>query len=203
MFFVEQLAARVAKEKLTVMCVPTSFQSKELIVKHGLPLGDLDRFPVLDLAVDGADEVDEHLNLIKGGGGCLLQEKIVAACAKKLYIVADERKDSTRLGEKWRKGVPIEVIPMARVPVLRRLRDELGAVSAETRVGSGKAGPVVTDSGNFIIDADFGVIQDARALDAALQRIVGVVETGLFVNMAERVFFGHSVNGTCYERKRV
>jgi ribose 5-phosphate isomerase A len=143
----------------------------------------------LDVAFDGADECDGALNLIKGGGGCLFQEKLVASVAKRLFIVADHRKESAVLGSKWRQGVPIEVVPMARVPVTRRLL-ALGAKSATTRTGSGKAGPVVSDNANFIIDADFGDIADPAALDAQLRAIVGVVETGLFVGMTTKVYFG-------------
>lgn len=167
-------------------------------MKHGLPLSDLDRNSTLELCIDGADEVDERSNLIKGGGGCLLQEKIVASCAKRLYIVADASKDSKRLGEKWRKGVPIEVVPMARVPVQKKLL-ALGAKSAETRIGSGKAGPLVTDGGHFIIDADFGAIDDPAALDRSIQQIVGVVETGLFIGMTTMLIFGKA-DGSVYTR---
>ena len=190
-YAVERLAERVASEGLSVVCVPTSFQSRELIVQHKLPLSDLERTPVLDVAFDGADECDAQLNLIKGGGGCLLQEKLVASCAKQLIIVADYRKDSPTLGSKWRHGVPIEVLPMARVPVLTRLAGpEFRAASAVTRTGSGKAGPHVTDNGNFIIDADFGPIADPLALERALAAIVGVIDTGLFCNMTTKVYFG-------------
>lgn len=188
-YAVERLAARVKSESLRVVCVPTSFQARELIIAHALPLSDLDRTPELDVAFDGADECDAALNLIKGGGGCLFQEKLVASVAKRLFIVADHRKESAVLGSKWRQGVPIEVVPMARVPVTRRLL-ALGAKAATTRTGSGKAGPVVSDNGNFIIDADFGDIVDPAALDAQLRAIVGVVETGLFVKMTTKVYFG-------------
>jgi ribose 5-phosphate isomerase A len=190
-YAVERLAARVKSESLKVLCVPTSFQARELIIAHALPLSDLDRTPELDVAFDGADECDAKLNLIKGGGGCLFQEKLVASCARQLFIVADHRKDSSVLGSKWRQGVPIEVVPMARVPVTRRLlAAPFSAKSAVTRMGSGKAGPVVSDNGNFIIDADFGDIADPAALDAQLRAIVGVVETGLFVGMTTKVYFG-------------
>jgi ribose 5-phosphate isomerase A len=158
-------------------------------LQHALPLSDLDRTPTLDVAFDGADECDAALNLIKGGGGCLFQEKLVASCAKRLFIVADHRKESAVLGSKWRQGVPIEVVPMARVPVTHRLL-ALGAKSVTTRTGSGKAGPVVSDNANFLIDADFGDIVDPAALDAQLRAIVGVVETGLFVGMTTKVYFG-------------
>ena len=103
-FAVKRLAERVEKEKLNIVCVPTSFQARQLIVDNKLCLSDLDRNPSIDVTIDGADEVDGDLNLIKGGGGCLLQEKIVAAYSKKLVIIVDERKDSKHFGENWKKG---------------------------------------------------------------------------------------------------
>jgi hypothetical protein len=103
-YAVQRLAKRVAEEKLSIVCVATSFQATQLIVEHGLVLSDLEREPRIDVTIDGADEVDQHLNLIKGGGGCLLQEKIVAAYSDKLVIIVDDRKDSSKLGEQWRKG---------------------------------------------------------------------------------------------------
>ena len=93
--------------------MPSSFQARQLIVQHGLVLSDLEITPELDIAIDGADEVDSNLTLIKGGGGCLLQEKIVINAAKEFVVVADYRKDSTDLGQQWAKGVPIEVLPLA------------------------------------------------------------------------------------------
>jgi ribose 5-phosphate isomerase A len=128
------------------------------------------------------------LNLIKGGGGCLLQEKLVASAAKKFVILVDESKDSQNLGIKWTKGIPIEVIPLAYNLVIKKLQ-EMGG-KAKLREGSGKAGPVVTDNGNFILDTDFGVIKDPQALDLELIRIPGIVETGLFPKMANAIYIG-------------
>ncbi|GBG27562.1 Ribose-5-phosphate isomerase [Hondaea fermentalgiana] len=186
---VVRLAERVKEEGLKVVCVPTSFQAKQLITENNLPLSDLENHPQLDVAIDGADEVDDDLNLIKGGGGCQTQEKIVASCAKTLVICADYRKDSKALGEAWLKGIPIEVIPIAYVPIMAKLK----AMSAETvtlRMAKAKAGPCVTDNGNLIIDAHFGQIKDPAKLEAQLNGIPGVVCTGLFVGMAVKVFFG-------------
>lgn len=117
-FAVERLADRIKKENLEVICVPTSFQAKQLIVQHNLILSDLDRHPVIDCVVDGADEVDSSLTLIKGGGGCLLQEKVVASCAKNMIVIADYTKMSTNLGEKWKKGLPIEPLPIPTINAL-------------------------------------------------------------------------------------
>nr|CAI5844002.1 unnamed protein product [Callosobruchus analis] len=119
-FAVERLAERVKKENLKVKCIPTSFQARQLIIDHKLTLTDLDVDPVLDVCIDGADEVDSNMTLIKGGGGCLLQEKIVASNAKKLIIIADYTKDSEKLGDQYKKGIPIEVVPIAYVPIMKK-----------------------------------------------------------------------------------
>jgi len=187
-YAVSRLAQRVKAENLKVVCVPTSFQARQLIIEHGLVLGDLEQHPELDVAIDGADEVDSGLNCIKGGGGCLTQEKIVAHSARIFVVCADYRKDSAVLGEKWHKGVPIEVIPMAYGPVLRSL-EKFGG-TPKLRMAVSKAGPCVTDNGNFIIDAEFGKIQSPAELEARLCAIPGIVCTGLFVGMAKKVFFG-------------
>nr|XP_033808276.1 ribose-5-phosphate isomerase isoform X2 [Geotrypetes seraphini] len=186
---VHRLAERVKQENLNVVCVPTSFQARQLILQNGLTLTDLDRHPELDVAIDGADEVDSDLNLIKGGGGCLTQEKIVAGCAKSFIVIADYRKDSQSLGEQWKKGIPIEVIPMAYVPVAKTLASRFGGV-AELRLAVSKAGPVVTDNGNFLLDWKFDKVHDWSIVNTAIKMIPGVVDTGLFINMAEKVYFG-------------
>uniref|UniRef100_A0A672HX32 ribose-5-phosphate isomerase n=1 Tax=Salarias fasciatus TaxID=181472 RepID=A0A672HX32_SALFA len=188
-YAVDRLAERVRQEKLNIVCVPTSFQARQLILQHGLTLSDLDRHPELDVAIDGADEVDADLTLIKGGGGCLTQEKIVAGCAKHFVVIADFRKDSTSLGQQWKKGVPIEVIPMAYVPVSRAVARRFGG-EANLRMAVSKAGPVVTDNCNFILDWKFERAQNWKEVNTAIKMIPGVVETGLFVNMAERAYFG-------------
>ncbi|KAH1169661.1 ribose-5-phosphate isomerase [Mauremys mutica] len=186
---VHRLAERVKQENLNVVCIPTSFQARQLILQNGLSLSDLDRHPELDVAIDGADEVDSDLSLIKGGGGCLTQEKIVAGYAKCFVVVADYRKNSKNLGEQWKKGIPIEVIPMAYVPVTRALTRKFGGV-AELRMAVRKAGPVVTDNGNFILDWKFDKVHKWNEVNTAIKMIPGVVETGLFINMADVVYFG-------------
>uniref|UniRef100_A0A146L595 ribose-5-phosphate isomerase n=1 Tax=Lygus hesperus TaxID=30085 RepID=A0A146L595_LYGHE len=188
-YAVERLAERVTQEKLKVVCVPTSFQAHQLIVQNKLILGSLDTTPELDCAIDGADEVDSDLTLIKGGGGCQTQEKIVASCARKLVIVADYTKDSKNLGEQYKK-IPIEVIPLSYVPVSLKVSDRFGG-NTQLRMGKMKAGPVVSDNGNFIIDWFFPEgITDWKVVHEYIKLIPGVVETGLFVNMAEMAYFG-------------
>uniref|UniRef100_A0A1I8P2K2 ribose-5-phosphate isomerase n=1 Tax=Stomoxys calcitrans TaxID=35570 RepID=A0A1I8P2K2_STOCA len=190
-FAVDRLAQRVKEEKLEVVCVPTSFQARQLIVENGLVLGDLDRNPQLNVAIDGADEVDKDMVLIKGGGGCLLQEKIVASCAERLIIIADYTKNSHKLGEQYKKGVPIEVVPLAYVPIREKIQKQFGG-ELKLRMAVAKAGPCVTDNGNFILDWNFP--QDVNFhwsdVNRDLLMIPGVVETGLFVNMAQKAYFG-------------
>ncbi|CAK7893837.1 ribose-5-phosphate isomerase [[Candida] anglica] len=178
-------------QKNDFVCIPTGFQSKQLIIDNGLQLGSIEQFPQVDVAFDGADEVDPSLNLIKGGGACLFQEKLVASAAKTFVVVADYRKQSpTKLGNKWRQGVPIEVVPNSYVTVTSELK-KLGAVAVNLRQGgSAKAGPVVTDNNNFLIDADFGEIEDPIKLHTQIKLLVGVVETGLFTGMAKVAYFG-------------
>lgn len=172
------------------VCVLTGFQSKNLIIDNGLTLGTIEQFPHVDIAFDGADEADKKLNLIKGGGACLFQEKLVALSADKFVVVADYRKKSEALGTEWTKGVPIEVVPNAWVAVSRDLK-KLGAKKVDLRLGGlAKAGPVVTDNNNALLDADFGAISDPAALHEKIKALVGVVETGLFCNMATKVYFG-------------
>jgi len=189
-YAIQRLAARVKEEKLQVVCVPTSFQAQELIIEHKLPLGDLARYPTLDVAIDGADEVDSHLNLLKGGGGCQTQEKIVAACSKVFVVIADFRKDSKQLGTTWTSGIPLEVVPSAIFPVMKKLSSIGG--KPILRMGTSKAGPCITDNGNMLVDVHFGPIDPEKVgqLNRQLKMLAGVVETGLFVNMAAKAFFG-------------
>lgn len=192
MYAVQRLATRVATENLKVTCIPTSFQAKQLIVQHKLTLGELDQCPHLDLVIDGADEVDADMVLIKGGGGCLLQEKIVAACAEKMVVIADYTKDSKVLGQQYKKGIPIEVVPMAYVPLSQRIEKQFGG-TVKLRMAVAKAGPCVTDNGNFILDWNFANgDQDWTAINTQLLLMPGVVETGLFIKMAQKAFFGQA-----------
>ncbi len=168
-------------------------KAKQLIREYNLKLSDLEESPELDVAFDGADEVDSKLVLIKGGGGCLTQEKIVASAAKNLIIIADFTKNSKRLGQNWTKGVPIEVIPMSHIIVKKKIEKLFGGV-AELRMAKAKAGPVVTDNGNFIIDWKFELSPndlDWNHINTSIKMIAGVVETGLFIGMTNKVYFGN------------
>jgi ribose 5-phosphate isomerase A len=175
-------------DDLNVKCIPTSFQAHQLIIENGLPLVTLDQYPEVDLDIDGADEIDKALNLIKGGGGCLVQEKIVASSSKRLVIIADYRKKSEKLGENWNKGVPVEVIPFGYVPILKKL-EKLGG-RPKLRMAQAKAGPLVTDNGNFIIDVDFGAIDNPSDINLKILQIPGVVDTGFFIGMTYKAYIG-------------
>lgn len=177
--------------KKDFVCISTGFQSTQLIIDNGLNLGTIEQYPDIDIAFDGADECDTKLNLIKGGGACLFQEKLVAGSAEKFVVVADYRKRSPELlGTNWTKGVPIEVVPNAYVKVTKEL-EKLGSTNVILRSGgSSKAGPVITDNNNFLIDADFGKIDNPIKLHHSIKAICGVVETGLFCDMAIKAYFG-------------
>ncbi len=187
-YAVKAIAEINKNNELNLKCIPTSFQSHQLIVENGLTLVTLDQYPEIDLDIDGADEIDKSLNLIKGGGGCLVQEKIIASSSKKLVIIADYTKKSEVLGENWRNGVPIEVIPLAYVPIMKRL-ERLGGTPI-LRMAQAKAGPVVSDNGNFIIDVDFGKIENPSELNIKLLQIPGVVDSGFFLGMTSKAYIG-------------
>ncbi|MEA2090594.1 MAG: ribose-5-phosphate isomerase RpiA [Thermoproteota archaeon] len=197
-YAIREIAKRIQQENLRVFGVPTSHQAFMLAVECGLPVTTLNEHSKLDLTIDGADEVDEELNLIKGLGGALVREKIVASASKKVVIVVDETKVVQKLG--MNHPVPVEVLPFALSPVMLKMKD-LGGEPA-LRTGNGKVGPVVTDNGNFIVDVKFRTIEDAEGLDAKLKRIPGVVETGLFVGTTDIVYVGGKTGIKKREKKR-
>jgi ribose 5-phosphate isomerase A len=173
--------------------IPTGFQSKELIVSSKLTLGDVDQYPTIDVTFDGADEVDRDLNCIKGGGACHLREKVLAEAAKTFILVADYRKNVEFLGTNFSQGVPIEVVPFAYAKVLQNLHGIIGSPKATLRMAKMKAGPVVSDNANFIIDAPFprDVMKDPYTIMARIKMLTGVVEVGLFCHMAQAAYFGN------------
>lgn len=187
-YAVKRLGELVKENNWNVICIPTSYQVEQLIIENDLHLGTLNQYPELDIDIDGADEIDDNLNLIKGGGACLVQEKIAASYSKKLIIIADFRKKSKFLGENWKKGVPIEIIPGACIPIMKEI-ERLGG-TPNLRMGVAKMGPVITDNGNFIIDADFDIIAEPEDLNKKLLQISGIVDTGLFINMASIAYIG-------------
>lgn len=178
--FVRALGARVATG-LRIRGIPTSQATQELASDLGIPLTTLDAVPTLDVAVDGADEVDPHLNLIKGYGGALVREKIVAAAAEKFVVLVGAEKLVATLGA--RRLLPVEVVPFAVAPCCRRLRD-LGCNPTPRQT---QAGPFTSDNGNVIIDCEIDHIAQPTDFERRLIAIPGVVETGLFVGMADVV----------------
>jgi len=183
---IQEIGRQMLQEGLRVMGVPSSSQAMMLAVRSGVPLTTLDENPILDLAIDGADQIDKKLNLIKGGGGALTREKIVASAAKQFVVVADETKLAEKLGTNCR--VPVEVLPFALATATAGIK-ELGGKPL-LRESKGKVGTVVTDNGNYIVDVDFGSIGDAEELNRRLKLIPGVIETGLFIGMADLVYLG-------------
>ena len=185
--FLELLGEKISADGLRLIGVPTSYQSAYLAIENGIQITTLDEHPRLDLAIDGTDEVDQDLNLIKGGGAALTREKIVDSAAKRFVVIADASKYVGMLGKKM--PVPIEVMPLARRTIAQRI-SILGGKPLLRDAGDRKDGPLVTDNGNFIIDAKFDGIKDARVLELELKRIPGIVEVGLFVNLAHTAYLG-------------
>ena len=185
-YVIQYIGQIIHQDGLKILGVPSSSQAMLLAVSSGIPLTTLDEHPIIDLVIDGADEVDRNLDMIKGGGGALTREKIVASAAKEVVIVADETKLVEKLGTKFR--VPIEVLPFALGTVTKEIK-ELGG-DPLLRESKGKVGAVVTDNGNYIIDVDFGPIDNAEDLNKGLKFISGVIETGIFLNMADIVYLG-------------
>jgi len=186
-YAIEEIGRRMKHEELRVQGVPTSYQAFMLAVQHGIPATTLEEQPTLDLTIDGADQIDPQLDLIKGMGGALAREKIVASASKKLIIIADENKKVKVLGEN-NHPVPVEALPFAASLVMRRIR-EMGGTPV-LREGKRKVGPVITDNGNVIIDADFQLVHEPAELERKLKFLPGIVETGLFIRMADVAYVG-------------
>jgi len=197
-YAIEALGERIKRENLCLLGVPTSYQAFLLAVKHGIAVTTLEERGVIDVTIDGADQIDPKLNLIKGMGAALAREKIVASASKQNVIIADESKKVKALGENDHP-VPVEVLPFA-ISVVKRRIEAVGG-NPVLREGKGKVGPVITDNGNVVIDASFGVIGNAAELELKLKMIPGVVETGLFVGLANTAYIGTSSKVEIIERK--
>lgn len=183
LFAIRKIGELFDKNKLKdIVCIPSSQKTEEEASIVKLPLTTLQDHPIIDITIDGADEVDPQLNLIKGGGGALLREKILARASNRLVIIVDESKLSPMLGSKW--PVPIEVIEFGHKPVIIYL-EELGA-KVKIRMDD-KDGLFRTDEGNIILDCDFGPIKDLKKLALDLNREPAIVENGLFLDMATEV----------------
>ena len=184
LFVFERLAERMRKDGLEVRGVATSSGTAAAAQQAGIPLVELDAVERLDLAIDGADEVDPRKNLIKGGGGAHVRERIVAAAAKELVVIVDDRKLVPVLGKAFL--LPIEVLPFGWKHAERRIAAT--GCKPQLRLRDGK--PFVTDNGNYVLDCKYDGIEDPAWLDEHLNALVGVVDHGLFVGMAGRVLVG-------------
>ena len=182
---IDAIGQRIRKEGLKISCITSSAESANRCSAAGLTVisSIIDAFP--DWGFDGADEVDPNLNLIKGGGAALLQEKILAKKCKKFFIIVDESKLVAQLGERF--PVPVEVIPES-IQIVKSELAKLGALETVVRTGSGKYGAVVTEKGNNILDVRFKEIPNT--LERDIKTIVGVVESGLFFNYTKEVIVG-------------
>jgi len=182
-FAVMRIAERLKSGDLkNIVGIPTSIRTETLAADLGIPLCGLDDQPLIDVTIDGADEVDPALNLIKGGGGALLREKVVAQASRQNIIIVDESKLSPRLGIRW--ALPVEIIPFAAKTEENFLKS-LGA-AVILRLDE-KGQPYQTDQNNFILDADFGEMADPESLAARLNERAGIVEHGLFLGLASDV----------------
>ena len=184
-WLIQELAVRI-QNGLSIKIVPTSIQTKDLAIKAGISTVELNDVDSLPVTIDGADEIDSHFQLIKGGGGALLQEKMVAAASGKLIIIADESKYVPQLGN---FPLPVEVIPNGWKQVYKNIQS---TGSDKVLMRQLNDMPFITDNGNYILDCYFGKIENAIALNTTLHLIPGVVETGLFVNMADTIIIGHA-----------
>ncbi|MDR1820405.1 MAG: ribose-5-phosphate isomerase RpiA [Methanobrevibacter sp.] len=179
-YFIEKLGERIKNEEIEIMGIPTSYQSFLLAKKLNIPVTTLDEYDI-DIAVDGADEIDEDLNLIKGGGGAHTLEKIVDYSANVFIVIADESKLVKNLGN---FPVPLEIISESVKPVFSALKD-MGSEPI-IRMAKHKVGPVISDNGNFIVDAKFPIVDNPVQLEKDLNSIPGVVENGIFSQMTDK-----------------
>lgn len=191
-YAIEYIGDRLSKGEIkNIVGVPTSFQAEVLAKKYHIPLTTLDAIDRIDVAIDGADEVDPNKNLIKGGGAAHTREKVVDSLADLFIVVVDSGKLVDRLGSTFL--LPVEVIPMAVTPAMRAI-EKLGG-KPELRMGVKKAGPVVTDQGNLVIDVKFDRIDDPATLEKTINNIPGVLENGLFVGVADIILVGEVKDG--------
>ena len=196
---IQALGAKLASGELRdIVGVTTSFQGEVMAAELGIPLRNLTAVDRIDLAIDGADEVDPSFQLIKGGGACHVQEKLVASRADRFVVVVD----STKIVDRLNLGflLPVEVLPGAWRQVQGRLA-ELGGI-ADLRMAQCKAGPVVTDQGNLVLDVSMaGGIGDPEDLECRINNLPGVLENGLFVNLTDEVLVGQISDGVAGVRR--
>lgn len=190
-WFIQVLGDRV-KEGLEVIGVPTSNSTRDLATQLGVPLVDLNDVGVLDLTIDGADEIDANGRMIKGGGANLLWEKIIACASMKMVALVDESKVVSKLGK---FPLPVEVIPFGWRTTeshLKKLFSDFGWTDVPIKVRGGLQTPLITDSGHYLLDCELGEIGDPDGVALKLNQIPGVVDHGLFIGIAKEVVIGHA-----------
>jgi len=197
-YAIEALGEKIRQEKIRLLAVPTSYQAFLLAVKCGITITTLEEHSTIDVTIDGADQIDPKLNLIKGMGAALAREKIVASASKQNITIADKNKKVKALGENCHP-VPVEILPFAISSVKRKI-EKIGGKPI-LREGKGKLGPVITDNGNAVIDAVFGIIENAGELEKQLKMIPGVVETGLFIGLSNIAYIGNNSSVEKIEKK--
>ncbi len=196
-YAIQEIGKLIRRRKWRILGVPTSHQAFLLSVECGIQVTTLEEHSNLDVTIDGADQIDPDLNMIKGMGGALAREKVVASASKQLVIIADETKLVKKLGTNH--PVPVEVLPSASVIVVSKIH-RLGGKPV-LRLGTGKVGPVVTDNGNFILDVLMKKTENLEELDLKIKSIPGVVETGLFIGLADVVYVGTKNSVKRFEKK--
>ena len=192
--FAVRKIGELVRDGLSIRGIPTSNRTKELAEAEGIPLIDFSESMFIDITIDGADEIDGDLNMIKGGGAALLQEKIVASVSRSEIIVVNRTKLVDQLGV---FPLPVEVIPFGWQVVFNQLESLHG--NPDLRINNGK--PLVTDQGNYIIDCHFRKIENPKLLEHQLNMIPGVVENGLFINLCTKMFVADGEQLTVKDRK--
>lgn len=179
-WMIRKLGERIQSSNLNVEGIPSSNQTVQWAEEFGVPLTDFSKVKHLDITIDGADEVDENLHLIKGGGAALFREKIIAQAAKEFVIIADSSKMVTKLGK---FSLPVEVLPFG----WERTANEISKLGCVPRLRMNNEEILITDNGNYILDCPFNLIENPGQLNKEIKEIVGVIETGLFVDMADKI----------------
>ncbi len=187
---------QMVKNGLDIIGIPTSDGTEKIAVEQGIPLSSLSVYSKIDLTIDGADEVDAHLNLIKGGGAALVREKIIANASQRILIVVDESKVSHIIGTSF--ALPVEIVKFGWEATQR----EVNKICKRSDVRGGIVNPLITDNGNYILDCHFDGIPKPEFVEQQLNNIPGVVENGIFVKLADQVIIGTSTGIRYMERSQ-
>lgn len=187
-YLIKKLGKKIEKEDISLKAICSSFETKKRAIEANIQVTSFEQVKEIDLAIDGADQVDEDMNLIKGGGAAHLREKVLAIYSEEFVCIIDDTKFSDALDI----PVPSEVLPFSHKPVLNKL-EEIG-VKASIRGSEEKDGPIISDNGNFIIDTDFGEIKEPRKLSDELKEITGLLEHGIFTGLADKVLIAREDN---------